>query len=523
MLGRYPHRRPRTRGRSAVRSREYTRAHGPGHHVPQRLRPRRRLRRRVPRRDRPDRFRRPRDRRHARHPAPRRALRRARPAPRAAVLPRRRARRRRRSRGGRGAPRRRAAVRRGGPHPRRPGQRPAAARGEALRRRGRGDRDQPVDAPPRADRRHLPWPRRLRAGRRPSRERRAARGGGRAARRVGARRARDARVAFGGRRPRRARGRVRPVRQRDARHRARRRRRARAAARPPGVGQRRGGTLRHHVRRRPVRAAAALRGLLPLAGARGEPRLGGRPPRPAPRRRGAHQARGRRVTRLGTPRLHLRETTSTNDRARTLAAAGAPHGTLVTAGSQSAGRGRQGRAWSAPPGRALLMSLVLRAPDRMLPLAAAVAVADAAGPGAAIKWPNDVLLEDRKVAGILAEARPQEGWAVLGIGLNAAVRVADLPPELRDTAATLGLEPRDVETVLTRLLAALERALALDTPALLDAWRARDALRGREVAWAGGRGRAAGIDGDGRLVVELAHGGRTALEAGGAPLRPPPS
>jgi BirA family transcriptional regulator, biotin operon repressor / biotin---[acetyl-CoA-carboxylase] ligase len=227
------------------------------------------------------------------------------------------------------------------------------------------------------------------------------------------------------------------------------------------------------------------------------------------------------VSGLGTPRLHLRETASTNDRARALAAAGAPHGTLVTAGAQTAGRGRQGRTWSAPPRRALLMSLVLRAPDRMLPLAAAVAVAEAAGPRAAIKWPNDVLLHDRKVAGILAEARPQEGWAVLGIGLNVAVRPGDLPEELRATAATLGLEPRDVEAVLARVLGALERALALDTAALLDAWRARDALREREVAWAGGTGRAAGIDGDGRLIVELAGGGRTALEAGEVHLRRP--
>jgi BirA family transcriptional regulator, biotin operon repressor / biotin---[acetyl-CoA-carboxylase] ligase len=192
----------------------------------------------------------------------------------------------------------------------------------------------------------------------------------------------------------------------------------------------------------------------------------------------------------------------------------------VTAGAQTAGRGRQGRTWAAPPGRSLLMSLVLRDPDRMLPLAAAVAVADAAGPDAAIKWPNDVLLAGRKVAGILAEARPQDGWAVLGIGLNVAVRVEDLPGDLRATAGTLGLEPRDVEPVLARLLAALERALALDTPALLDAWRARDALRGQEVAWAGGHGRAAGIDGDGRLLVDLADGGRTALEAGEVHLRP---
>jgi BirA family biotin operon repressor/biotin-[acetyl-CoA-carboxylase] ligase len=220
------------------------------------------------------------------------------------------------------------------------------------------------------------------------------------------------------------------------------------------------------------------------------------------------------AARLGRPRLHLRATTSTNDRARELAQAGAPHGTLVTAAQQTAGRGRQGRTWSAPPGRALLVSVVLRDPPAMLPLAAALAVAEVAGPGAMIKWPNDVLLDGRKVAGVLAEGRPQDGWAVLGVGLNVALRIEDLPPELHDTAGTLGLEPSDLEPTLDRLLAALEAALALDEPSLLDAYRARDALHGREVAWATGHGRAAGIDGTGRLVVELPEGGRTALSAG---------
>jgi BirA family biotin operon repressor/biotin-[acetyl-CoA-carboxylase] ligase len=217
---------------------------------------------------------------------------------------------------------------------------------------------------------------------------------------------------------------------------------------------------------------------------------------------------------LGRPRLHLRITTSTNDRARALAQGGAPHGTLVTADEQHAGRGRQGRTWSAPPRRALLLSLVLRDPPTLLPLAAALAVAEIARPEAQIKWPNDVLVEGRKVAGILAEGRPHEGWAVLGIGVNVALRVDELPPELHDTAGTLGLTLADLEPTLERLLAALERALALEDAALLEAYRGRDALRGQEIAWAGGRGRAAGVDGAGRLVVELADGGRTALSAG---------
>src|SRR3954447_13897196 len=217
---------------------------------------------------------------------------------------------------------------------------------------------------------------------------------------------------------------------------------------------------------------------------------------------------------LGTPRLHLRVTDSTSDRARELAGVGAPHGALVTAAEQTAGRGRQGRTWSAPPGSALLMSLVLRDAPPLLPLRAAVAVAQACGEQARIKWPNDVLLDGRKVAGILAEGRPAEGWAVLGIGVNVAVSPADLPPELHATAATLGRPRSAVEPFLAQLLGELDHALGASTDTVLAAWRSRDALAGREVRWAAGSGVARGIDGGGRLVVELAGGGQTVLDAG---------
>jgi BirA family transcriptional regulator, biotin operon repressor / biotin---[acetyl-CoA-carboxylase] ligase len=217
------------------------------------------------------------------------------------------------------------------------------------------------------------------------------------------------------------------------------------------------------------------------------------------------------VSRLGRPHLHLRATGSTNDRARELAAGGAPHGTLVTASAQSAGRGRQGRTWSAPPGDALLLSLVLRELHPLLPLAAGLAVARVAG--GQVKWPNDVLLDGRKVAGTLAEGRPQEGWAILGIGLNVAVRPGDLPPDVAARAATLGRPRTDIPVVLRELLAELERALALPHAALLDELRARDALLGAPVTWSGGAGTGAGIDDDGRLLVRTA-GGVVALDAG---------
>jgi BirA family transcriptional regulator, biotin operon repressor / biotin---[acetyl-CoA-carboxylase] ligase len=216
---------------------------------------------------------------------------------------------------------------------------------------------------------------------------------------------------------------------------------------------------------------------------------------------------------LGTPRLHLRRTDSTNERARELAIGGAPHGTLVTAAEQTAGRGRQGRTWTAPAGRALLCSVVLHEFPRLLPLAAGVAVAELVGAGATIKWPNDVLLDGRKVAGILVEGRPREGWAVLGIGLNVALALEDFPPELRQTAGTLGLEPDTIEPTLARLLERLDQWLVADAPAVLEAVRGRDALRDRWIRWLGNEGRAAGIDDDGRLLVAT-DAGLEALDAG---------
>lgn len=216
---------------------------------------------------------------------------------------------------------------------------------------------------------------------------------------------------------------------------------------------------------------------------------------------------------LGEPRVHFRLVDSTNFRARLLAERGAPHGTLVTAREQSAGRGRQGRTWSGPPGQALLCSFVLREPPRLLPLIAGLAVAEDAGPEARIKWPNDVLLDGRKVAGILVEGRPQEGWAVVGIGLNVAVRIGDLPAELADTAGTLGRPADDLEPTLDRLGQALGRWLEAPSADVLATLRERDALAGRHVRWAGGAGEAGGVDDEGRLVVATANG-PVALESG---------
>jgi BirA family biotin operon repressor/biotin-[acetyl-CoA-carboxylase] ligase len=217
------------------------------------------------------------------------------------------------------------------------------------------------------------------------------------------------------------------------------------------------------------------------------------------------------VTALGTLRLHLRTTDSTNQRAKALAAR-APHGMLITAGEQTAGHGRQGRTWTAPAGEALLMSIVLHGWPELLPLAAAVAVAEAIGDDARIKWPNDVLVAGRKVAGILVEGRPHEGWAVLGIGVNVAVGA--FPGELRATAGSLGRRPADVEPFLAVLLERLEQRLAAPADVVLDAWRERDALQGRAITWNGGEGIAEGVDEQGRLRVRLPDGTTAELDAG---------
>jgi BirA family transcriptional regulator, biotin operon repressor / biotin---[acetyl-CoA-carboxylase] ligase len=236
------------------------------------------------------------------------------------------------------------------------------------------------------------------------------------------------------------------------------------------------------------------------------------------------------VTAFGSPHLHLRLTDSTNERGRELAERGAPTGTVVTAAEQSAGRGRRARAWSAPAGRALLYSAILRplGPEHaLLPLAAPVAACEAieavAPVACAIKWPNDVWIAQRKVAGVLIEARPPE-WAVIGIGINVAIAEQDFPTDLRWPATSIG---GGIE--VDALRDAVSRALGewVETPKtdVLDAFRDRDALSGREVEWEGsaieaGRGVAAGVDERGNIVVEREDGERLSLGSGEVSLRP---
>ncbi|MBS1843774.1 MAG: biotin--[acetyl-CoA-carboxylase] ligase [Actinobacteria bacterium] len=236
---------------------------------------------------------------------------------------------------------------------------------------------------------------------------------------------------------------------------------------------------------------------------------------------------------FGTPHRHFRQVGSTNTVARELAAGGAPHGTVVTAAEQTAGRGRQGRTWTAPPDSALLYSAVVRPIEprhAVLPLAVALAVCETAEVlrpeiECQVKWPNDIHLEGRKLAGILIEARPQDGWAVLGVGLN--LSIAEFPEELRDRAISLfGAAPAVpygvqgairnswAEVAAGTLSERLGVWLDTDAQLVLGAWRVRDALFGREVSWEKGTGIADGVDDRGFLLVRLADGDRVALGAG---------
>jgi BirA family biotin operon repressor/biotin-[acetyl-CoA-carboxylase] ligase len=205
---------------------------------------------------------------------------------------------------------------------------------------------------------------------------------------------------------------------------------------------------------------------------------------------------------FGHPYVWRETCPSTQELAR-----GMPEGGVAACEEQTAGRGRRGRTWTSPRGAGLLFSLALHPrtpPERLPPLTLVVAgaVAEAAWPEAAVRWPNDVVVDGRKLAGILAEVRA--GEVVVGIGVNANHGADDLPPDARVAPTSLRLlrgEPVDRAALLADILEAVEaryRAFELDGFAGLE----RDDLRGRQVRLAGGaEGRSDGVDVQGRLVV----------------------
>src|SRR5512136_760613 len=206
------------------------------------------------------------------------------------------------------------------------------------------------------------------------------------------------------------------------------------------------------------------------------------------------------------------EIPSTNDRARELADDGAVHGEVVVAESQTAGRGRRGRSWSSPAGRNLYLSVILRPslpPQRApeLTLVASVAACEAcrkAGVEAGIKWPNDLLVGGRKVAGILTELSAEPDvvhWVVVGIGVNLNSAPEDLPAGLRDEATSLSTErgqpvPRALfaAALLSELEQWLDRHAAEGFAPIRVAWRERSVTLGREVR----------VDADGAEIAGVA-------------------
>ena len=225
------------------------------------------------------------------------------------------------------------------------------------------------------------------------------------------------------------------------------------------------------------------------------------------------------MTWLGQHRVEIVECGSTNDEAARLARAGASHGTVVIAQSQRAGRGREGRAWQSPPGLGLYLSAVVRPPLPLalvppMTLAIGVGLCDAArtfGAPATLKWPNDLLVGDRKLAGVLVEAQSQGTRleaVIVGIGVNLG---GELPDEVAATAITLAEAAAttiDRGGFVDRLLASvahwIDRYAASGLPAVIPAWTERMALGLVARATVDGaplEGELAGLDGDGALLV----------------------
>lgn len=218
---------------------------------------------------------------------------------------------------------------------------------------------------------------------------------------------------------------------------------------------------------------------------------------------------------LGAPRIHVPECEST----QLLLDPSLPEGAVASTDHQSAGRGRLGRTWADEPGTALLFSVLLKPPAARRPaeltlvagLAVAEAVERALGRPAQLKWPNDVLVDELKVSGGLAELR--DGAVVLGVGVNVNQTAAQLPPDARTGAAslrTLDGIVREREQLLDDILRALEEAYATwcdeGVAALHGRIAERDFLRGRTVEVNEVRGVAAGIRTDGRLELETPAG-----------------
>lgn len=231
---------------------------------------------------------------------------------------------------------------------------------------------------------------------------------------------------------------------------------------------------------------------------------------------------------------------STNTEAKCMAAGGAPHGTVLIADRQTAGRGRMGRSFRSPGGQGVYLSVLLRPqcpPERLMHLTCAAAVAmcdaveEAAGFRPGIKWTNDLVSRGRKLAGILTELVTQPGQtaAIVGIGVNCCQQLSDFDPEIRDFAGSLSMisgtdvDRARVAAAMVKALYRMDETLLSGKDAMLETYRRDCVTLGKEVALLRDgeirRGHAWGIDGDGALLVSFPDGHTEAVQSGEVSVR----
>ncbi|MEK7794041.1 MAG: biotin--[acetyl-CoA-carboxylase] ligase [Candidatus Hydrogenedentota bacterium] len=215
---------------------------------------------------------------------------------------------------------------------------------------------------------------------------------------------------------------------------------------------------------------------------------------------------------VGSRIFYVEETSSTND----LALARGMDGDVFVADRQTAGRGRLGRSWHSAPGKGLWFSIALANQTPGVVFAAALSVRDACAPKCAlrVKWPNDLLLEGKKVCGILAEHR--NGLTALGIGINVHHDAADFPDELREKAGSLAMAPGaiwDRAALLRGVLTELDRRVILlrsgGFERVRDDWADACNIVGRRISIDGAEGTVSALDDLGRIVLSSSNGPRT--------------
>lgn len=236
---------------------------------------------------------------------------------------------------------------------------------------------------------------------------------------------------------------------------------------------------------------------------------------------------------MGHAAIYEDKVDSTNEIAMALAGEGALHGTVIVADAQAKGRGRQGRPWLSKEGAGLLMSVILRpeiSPEEaprltyLCSLSAVRGIRRVTGADLRLKWPNDLMIGDRKLGGLLIDLRSEPGavlYAVAGFGININARASDLHPSIRGIATSLLIETgirHSRSDIAVAILDEISLALEETPEAIMEQWKALCTTLNREVTVTGLRdtikGMARGIDSSGRLIVRTPDGVEHAVSSG---------